>query len=156
MMNTYENISTENFGELTVLNERREQIKISTLWRKKTAALIAACTACGAKSVGADDEMVEKIRWFTGNYTFTKDIIKIIESSNTLDNSDKIQLKKYIKNTYGKLTTLNEILKSIPKLRFGYRVINEIVVYIVNALETFGLDDLNYNFALKKRWRARY
>ncbi len=36
----YENVSTENFGELTVLNERREQVKISTLWRKKTAALV--------------------------------------------------------------------------------------------------------------------
>ena len=36
----YENVSTENFGELTVLNERREQVKISTLWRKKTAVLV--------------------------------------------------------------------------------------------------------------------
>ena len=36
----YENVSTENFGELTVLNERREQIKISKLWRKKTADLV--------------------------------------------------------------------------------------------------------------------
>ena len=36
--------------------------------RKKTAALIAACTACGAKSSGMDDEMVEKMRLF-GEYT---------------------------------------------------------------------------------------
>lgn len=32
--------------------------------RKKTAALIAACTACGAKSSGADEELVEKLRQF--------------------------------------------------------------------------------------------
>ena len=32
--------------------------------RKKTAALIAACTACGAKASGADDEMVDKMRMF--------------------------------------------------------------------------------------------
>jgi hypothetical protein len=36
----YENISTENLGELTVLNEQREQVKISTLWREKTAVLL--------------------------------------------------------------------------------------------------------------------
>jgi hypothetical protein len=36
----YENISTENLGELTVLNEQREQVKISTLWREKTAVLV--------------------------------------------------------------------------------------------------------------------
>ena len=36
----YENVSTESVGELTVLNERREQVKISTLWRQKTAALV--------------------------------------------------------------------------------------------------------------------
>ena len=36
----YENVSTENLGELTVLSEQREQVKISTLWRKKTAVLV--------------------------------------------------------------------------------------------------------------------
>jgi len=36
----YENISTQNLGELTVLNEQREQVKISTLWREKTAVLV--------------------------------------------------------------------------------------------------------------------
>ncbi|NDY72554.1 hypothetical protein G3N28_10910 [Desulfobacter hydrogenophilus] len=33
----YENVSTENLGELTVLSEQREQVKISTLWRKKNS-----------------------------------------------------------------------------------------------------------------------
>lgn len=36
----YENVSIENFGDLTVLNEQREQVTISTLWRKKTAVLV--------------------------------------------------------------------------------------------------------------------
>lgn len=35
--------------------------------RKKTAALIASCTACGAKSAGASDEVVEQMRLF-GEY----------------------------------------------------------------------------------------
>jgi len=35
--------------------------------RKKTAALIAACTACGAKSSGADEQLVEKM-WQFGEY----------------------------------------------------------------------------------------
>ncbi len=32
--------------------------------RKKTASLIAACTACGAKSVGADNEIISKMHHF--------------------------------------------------------------------------------------------
>lgn len=36
----YENVSIEHFGELTVLNEQREQVKISMLWRRKTALLV--------------------------------------------------------------------------------------------------------------------
>jgi octaprenyl-diphosphate synthase len=35
--------------------------------RKKTATLIASCTACGAKSVGCDDETVKKMKQF-GEY----------------------------------------------------------------------------------------
>lgn len=35
--------------------------------RKKTASLIAACTACGAKSSGADDSLVKKM-WQFGEY----------------------------------------------------------------------------------------
>ncbi len=59
-------------GELLQIQQSRklaitEEI-YSNIIRKKTAALIAACTACGAKSTGADDEMVEKMRLF-GEYT---------------------------------------------------------------------------------------
>jgi|GEM_PF-1335239 len=36
----YENVSTQDFGELTVLNEQREQVKISTQWRKRTAVFV--------------------------------------------------------------------------------------------------------------------
>jgi octaprenyl-diphosphate synthase len=35
--------------------------------KKKTAALIAACTACGARSVGADEEAVNKMKKFGEN-----------------------------------------------------------------------------------------
>ena len=55
-------------GELLQIQQSRK-LKITEdiyyeIIRKKTAALIAACTACGAKSVGADEVMVEKMRLF--------------------------------------------------------------------------------------------
>ncbi len=55
-------------GELLQIQQSRK-LKITEdvyydIIRKKTAALIAACAACGAKSSGADDEMVEKMRLF--------------------------------------------------------------------------------------------
>jgi octaprenyl-diphosphate synthase len=55
-------------GELLQIQQSRklnitEEIYYDII-RKKTAALIAACTACGAKSSGADDQMVEKMRLF--------------------------------------------------------------------------------------------
>lgn len=58
-------------GELLQIQQSRK-LKITEdiyydIIRKKTAALIAACTACGAKSSGADDDMVEKMRLF-GEY----------------------------------------------------------------------------------------
>lgn len=58
-------------GELLQIQQSRK-LKITEeiyydIIRKKTAALIAACTACGAKSTGADDEMVEKMRLFGEN-----------------------------------------------------------------------------------------
>lgn len=55
-------------GELLQIQQSRK-LKITEdiyydIIRKKTAALIAACTACGAKASGADDELVEKMRLF--------------------------------------------------------------------------------------------
>ncbi len=58
-------------GELLQIQQSRKLRITEDIYydiiRKKTAALIAACTACGAKSSGADDEMVEKMRLF-GEY----------------------------------------------------------------------------------------
>ena len=36
----YKEISTEDFGALTVLNEQREQVTLSSLWRERTAVLV--------------------------------------------------------------------------------------------------------------------
>jgi hypothetical protein len=38
MKNT--NLSVKNLGELFVLNERNEQVKLSSLWKGKTAVLV--------------------------------------------------------------------------------------------------------------------
>ena len=58
-------------GELLQIQKSRklnitEEVYFEII-RKKTAALIAACAACGAKSSGADDDTVEKMRLF-GEY----------------------------------------------------------------------------------------
>jgi len=58
-------------GELLQLEKARnlntnEDVYFEII-RKKTAALLAACTAAGAKSANADDETVEKMRLF-GEY----------------------------------------------------------------------------------------
>jgi hypothetical protein len=36
----YTNVSTIDLGEVTVLNEQGEPVKLSTLWRERTAALV--------------------------------------------------------------------------------------------------------------------
>ena len=58
-------------GELLQIQQSRKLSITEDIYydiiRKKTAALIAACAACGAKSAGADDDMVEKMRLF-GEY----------------------------------------------------------------------------------------
>jgi octaprenyl-diphosphate synthase len=58
-------------GELMQIEKaRRLDIKESIYFeiiRKKTASLIASCCACGASSVGMDDDTVEKMRLF-GEY----------------------------------------------------------------------------------------
>lgn len=55
-------------GELLQIQQSRKLRITEDIYydiiRKKTAALIAACTACGSKASGADDVMVEKMRLF--------------------------------------------------------------------------------------------
>jgi hypothetical protein len=34
------NLSVKNLGELAVLNEQNEQVKLSTLWKDKTGVLV--------------------------------------------------------------------------------------------------------------------
>ncbi len=34
------NLSVEDLGELAVLNDRNEQVKLSSLWKEKTAVLV--------------------------------------------------------------------------------------------------------------------
>ncbi len=58
-------------GELLQIQQSRKLSITEDIYydiiRKKTAALIAACAACGAKSSGADNELVEKMRLFGEN-----------------------------------------------------------------------------------------
>ena len=58
-------------GELLQIQKSRKlnltEEQYYEIIRKKTAALIASCTACGAKSVSAEDEVVEQL-WKFGEY----------------------------------------------------------------------------------------
>jgi octaprenyl-diphosphate synthase len=59
-------------GELLQIQKSRKlnltEEQYYEIIRKKTAALIASCTACGAKSVSASDEIVDQM-WKFGEYT---------------------------------------------------------------------------------------
>jgi octaprenyl-diphosphate synthase len=58
-------------GELLQIQRSRSlsisQIDYFDIIRKKTATLIAACTACGARSVNAGTDVIEKLRLFGEN-----------------------------------------------------------------------------------------
>ncbi len=36
----YKDVSTENLGQVTVLNELGKKVRLSSLWRQRTAALV--------------------------------------------------------------------------------------------------------------------
>ena len=59
-------------GELLQIQKSRKlnltEEQYYEIIRKKTATLIASCTACGAKSVSANDEIVDQM-WKFGEYT---------------------------------------------------------------------------------------
>lgn len=65
--------------------------------RKKTASLIASCCACGAKSVGADKESIERMRLFGENVGMAfqiKDDLFDYEQSNSTGKPSGIDVRE--------------------------------------------------------------
>jgi len=109
--------------------------------RKKTAALIAACTACGAKSSGADDETVEKMRLF-GEYVGMAFQIKddLLDYQNNgligKPSGNDIKEKKLtlpIIHVLGKNngTDKKEIIKRIIKHHKNKKKVQEVIDFVI-------------------------
>lgn len=133
-------------GELLQIEKARrldisEEIYFEII-RKKTASLLASCTACGAKSVGSTDEEVEKLRLFgenlgiafqikddlldykgtgllgkpTGNDLKEKKMtLPLINALNNSSSSEKKQIINIVKNYNKNQSKLNEVIAFVEK-----------------------------------------
>ena len=78
---------------------------------------------------------------FTNNYKFQLDQVTIKTKS--------AKYQEYIDEFFEILKALSESIKeTAPNFSFGYRVINEMLIYIINALDFMGNDKKNFLFAL--------
>lgn len=139
----------------------REEVYFEII-RKKTAALIAACCACGASSVSADDEKIEKMKQFgehlgiafqikddlfdyeTTNKTGKPKGIDIKDQKMTLplihmlDNMSRMEKRKVInivKNHYDDLEKVSYLISQVNEsggIEYAKQKMNE---YRNNALQ---------------------
>jgi octaprenyl-diphosphate synthase len=109
--------------------------------RKKTASLIAACTACGAKSVDANEELVSKMHSFgelLGNAFQIKDDLLDYDSENTIGKPSANDIKEK-KITLPLIHALNnadiknrkKILHLVKKKEKRKSEIHEIINFVV-------------------------
>ncbi len=108
--------------------------------RKKTAALLAACTAAGAKSANADEEIVEKMRLFGEHigiaFQIKDDLFDYQPNNNTgKPSGNDIQEKKltlpliYTYN-HSNSNKKREIKKTINKHNKNRKKVHEIINYV--------------------------
>ncbi len=108
--------------------------------RKKTAALLAACTAAGAKSANADEETVEKMRLFGEHigiaFQIKDDLFDYQPNNNTgKPSGNDIQEKKltlpliYTYN-HSNSNKKREIKKTINKHNKNRKKVHEIINYV--------------------------
>ena len=139
--------------------------------RKKTATLIAACTACGAKSVNANDEDIAKLKEF-GEYAgisfqikddlldyeksgltgkpsgndikekkLTLPLIYALEKSST---SEKRKIKSLIRNHNNNSQKVKEVINFVIQnkgLEFSTQIMNEYKDKAQDILKTFPDND---------------
>ena len=131
-------------GELLQIEKARklntdEEIYFEII-RKKTAALLAACTAAGAKSANANDETVEKMRQFGENigiaFQIKDDLFDYQPDNNTgKPSGNDIQEKKltlpliYTYN-HSNNSKKREIKKTISKHNKNGKKVDEIINYV--------------------------
>lgn len=78
---------------------------------------------------------------FTNNYKFQLDQ-KTIKTKSA-------EYRVYVNEFFDILKVLsNSIKETAPNFSFGYRIINEMLIYIINALDFMGNDETNFLFAL--------
>jgi len=134
-------------GELLQIEKARnlkttEEVYFDII-RKKTATLLAACTAAGTKSVNADEQTVEKMRLF-GEYVGIafqiKDDLFDYQSNNKTGkpSGNDIQEKKMtlpliysLNNSNG--TTRRNIKRIISKYRDDSKKVQEIIDFVHNT-----------------------
>lgn len=131
-------------GELLQIEKARklntdEEIYFEII-RKKTAALLAACTAAGAKSANASDETVEKMRLFGENigiaFQIKDDLFDYQKNNDTgKPSGNDIQEKKmtlpliYTYN-HSSNSKKREIKKTISKHNKNSKKVHEIIDYV--------------------------
>ncbi len=131
-------------GELLQIEKARKLNTDESIYfkiiRKKTAALLASCTAAGAKSANASDETVEKMRQFGENigiaFQIKDDLFDYQKNSNTgKPSGNDIQEKKmtlpliYTYNNADK-SKKREIKKVIGKHNKNGKKVGEIINYV--------------------------
>ncbi|MFO7829474.1 MAG: polyprenyl synthetase family protein [Bacteroidales bacterium] len=109
--------------------------------RKKTAALIAACTACGAKSSGADDKLVETL-WQFGEYVgmafqIKDDLLdyqnngKIGKPSGNDIKEKKLTLPVIYALEKASLTEKKQILSIVKRHNKNKRKVQEVIDFVI-------------------------
>ncbi|WP_129716109.1 polyprenyl synthetase family protein [Pedobacter sp. SYP-B3415] len=141
-------------GELLQIEKVRRMDISETLYfdviRQKTASLIASCCACGAASAGADDDTIEKMRYFgelvgiafqikDDTFDFgTDDVGKplgidikekkvtlpLIYALNRADRAEKKRMINLVKNHRDEPAKIREIIDFVNKME-GVKYANE-------------------------------
>lgn len=90
---------------------------------------------------GSSVDIEEVIKDFTNNYQFQLDP-DIIERKS-------IEYKEFFDEFFNVIKDIRDDIKdTAPNFNFGYRVINEMLIYIINALDFMGNNEKNFLFAL--------
>ena len=138
-------------GELLQIEKARrlditEEVYYEVI-RQKTASLIAACCATGAKSAGVDDSMVQKMKFFGENIGMAfqiKDDIFDYGTGKDIGKPTGIDIKER-KMTLPLIYTMNKVEKRVKrKMKSAIKNHNEDPVYVKyvidNVIEHGGLD----------------